>query len=594
MINSTLRVDAAQCSEAGAKSENEDCMGLRVPDGALLALKGVSAAIADGVSSAHAGREASETCVQSFLADYYSTPESWTVKTSAQRVLSALNHWLYSKGRAFREAEEGFLTTLSILVLKGNAAHIFHVGDTRIARVRDGQLETLTTDHSVQMGKDQTYLGRAMGMDVNLHVDYREVPVRAGDVFVLTTDGVHDYVTSEDLLKRVLQRVEARAPAREGAGSDGVAIPKVGADWDTVCREILQAATAAGSPDNLTCQIIEVESVPRTGEDPLDRELLSLPFPPPLTAGMKLDGLRIERELYASPRSQVYLVTQESTGRTLVMKTPAVRFEDDRSYIERFVMEPWIGRRVHNPHVVDVVEPEQPPSWLYYLQEFIPGITLAEWIRENSEPDIREVLRLADQIAKGLYALHRRETYHRDLKPENILLGEDGIVRIVDFGSCYVSGLQELEGVLSEEIPLGTERYSAPEVVRGEVSRTRGDLFSFACIIYEMLTGQLPYGQETQKGRASWMKRARYRPSTQYNPMIPDWMDAALHRAVALDAKDRYPEISEFLYDLRHPNTSLPVQTRRAISDRERADRWRNAAVGLVLLYILTLAWLGS
>jgi len=589
MLRSTLRVNAAQCSERGAKPENEDCMGLRVPEGTLLALKGVAAAIADGVSSAHAGREASETCVQSFLADFYSTPESWTVKTSAHRVLAALNHWLYSKGRAFREAEQGFITTLSILVLKGNVAHIFHVGDTRIARLRDGHLETLTTDHSVHVGKDQTYLGRAMGMDVNLHIDYREVPVRAGDVFFLSTDGLHEYVSPDEICKHIDQELTAATTQAQPAQTS-----PPWRDWDRVCRALIRAALDAGSPDNLTCQIIEVESVPRTGEDPLDLELLTLPFPPPLASGMKIDGLRVERELYASSRSQVYLVTQESSGRQLVMKTPAARFEDDRGYIERFAMEPWIGRRVKSPHVVAVVEPEQSPSWLYYLQEFVPGSTLADWIREHPEPDIREVLRIADQIAKGLYALHRRETYHRDLKPENILLGADGIVRVVDFGSCYVSGLHEIEGALREEIPLGTERYSAPEVVRGEVSRVRGDLFSFASILYEMLTGSMPYGEDTEKSKAAWLRGARYRPSTEKNPMIPGWMDAALHRALALDPQDRYRELSEFLYDLRHPNSELPVQAERSTSERDRANRWRNFAVVLLLLYIVTLAWMAS
>jgi len=574
---SALRVSAAQRSDSGARAVNEDSMGLRVPSGSLLTLKGVAAVIADGVSSARAGREASETCVQSFLNDYYSTPESWTVKTSAQRVLSALNHWLYSRGRAFREAEEGYITTLSALVIKGNVAHLFHVGDTRIARIRDGSMELLTTDHAVHVRGDQAYLGRAMGMDVNLHVDYRETPVREGDVFLLTTDGIHAHLSPDEIVKRITEA---------GCGS--------AVDWDVVCSELIDAAKHAGSPDNLTCQVICIERISDASGQPIDPALLSLPFPPLLARGMKIDGHRVERELHASARSQVYLVEQEATGRLLAMKTPSVNYEDERGYIERFVMEPWIGRRIRSPHVAAVVDPGSAPTWLYYLQEYVPGETLAEWMRAHPEPDIPEVLRIVDQIAKGLTAMHRRETYHRDLKPDNVLIGSDGIVRIVDLGSCYVSGLQEAAGVAREELPLGTERYSAPEVARGEASGMRGDLFSFASIVYEMLTGSLPYGEDTQKTSAAWLRSARYRSSIERNPMIPVWMDAALRRALALDPAERYGELSEFLYDLRHPNAALPISYAHAMSDRQRADRWRNVAVALVLLYIVTLAWLAA
>src|SRR5262245_19342581 len=109
-----LRICAAQATDTGARDANEDCMGLRIPDEPLLTLKGAAAVVADGVSSAEAGREASETCVQNFLADYFATPEPWTVRTSAQRVLTALNRWLYSQGRHIPEARRGYITTLSI------------------------------------------------------------------------------------------------------------------------------------------------------------------------------------------------------------------------------------------------------------------------------------------------------------------------------------------------------------------------------------------------------------------------------------------------------------------------------------------------
>ena len=174
VIDGILRVTAGQATSAGTKPDNEDCMGLCVPEGLPLTMKGVAAVIADGVSSAEAGREASESCVQSFLADYYSTPEVWTVQTSAKAVLTALNRWLYGKSHG-AAAHRGYVSTLSALILKSRTAHILHIGDTRIHLLRDGQLDALTTDHATVITERETYLSRAMGMDVRLEVDYRDL-----------------------------------------------------------------------------------------------------------------------------------------------------------------------------------------------------------------------------------------------------------------------------------------------------------------------------------------------------------------------------------------------------------------------------------
>ena len=110
-IDGNLEIGAGQATSAGAKCVNEDCMGVRLPEGLACTLKGVAAVIADGVSSAEAGREASESCVQSFLADYYSTPDAWSVQRSARAVLTALNRWLYSRSHGLTEAHKGYVTT---------------------------------------------------------------------------------------------------------------------------------------------------------------------------------------------------------------------------------------------------------------------------------------------------------------------------------------------------------------------------------------------------------------------------------------------------------------------------------------------------
>ena len=191
-----LKLAIAQRSSAGQKSVNEDSLGICVPKDEQLTTKGAVAVIADGVSAAEAGKEAAETCVTGFLSDYFSTPDSWSVKRSAQQVLNALNRWLYGQGQNYLQAEKGYVSTLSIAVFKSQTAHLFHVGDSRIYRLRDGCLELLTRDHAMPISRGKSYLTRAMGLDINLDVDYRAADVAVADIFLLSTDGIHDFLNS--------------------------------------------------------------------------------------------------------------------------------------------------------------------------------------------------------------------------------------------------------------------------------------------------------------------------------------------------------------------------------------------------------------
>ncbi len=567
-IDGSLRIDAGQATSSGEKPANEDCMGLRLPEGIALTMKGVAAVIADGVSSAEAGREASESCVQSFLNDYYSTPESWSVRNSAQAVLIALNRWLYSRGHGMVEAHKGYVSTLSALILKSHTAHLFHVGDTRIHRIRDNALEQLTRDHVTQISEKDTYLSRAVGMDVRLEVDYRALELQAGDIFLLTTDGVHDFVDASTLVQRIAH----------------------GSDLEAICQDLIGIAQAAGSIDNLTCQLVRVQALPPEDANAVHRRLTQLPFPPPLEPGMKVDGHLIEKEIHASNRSQLYLVTDTESKRRLVMKTPSVNFEDDPAYIERFVMEPWIGRRVANRHVVEIVESERRQSFLYYLMEYVDGPTLRQWIDEHRQPEIVEVLAIVDQLAAGLQAFHRKETLHQDLKPENIVFDCGGVLKIVDFGSCQIAGIQEIAAPIERDHVLGTARYSAPEVRIAESAGIRSEIFSFGTLVYEMLTHELPYGEKIENANSqAAFERLKYVPSHHRNPMVPVWMDGALRTAVSIPWRRRYRELSELLYDLRHPNATFLRTSPRPLIERDPLRFWKGLALLLCAAWLTTL-----
>src|SRR5690606_11903046 len=196
--HATLHVRVGQYSEAGVKADNQDALAMRLPFGEPLRTKGLVAALADGLSSAGARRDAAEACVLGVINDYYATSPLWTVPRSAQRVLEALNRWLCRRTLS----GEDHMCTLSVLILRSRGAHLFRVGDSRIWRLRGQQLECLTEDHSRQAG-GRRLLTRAMGADTRLDVDYRHCALQQWDIFLLTSDSVHDTL-SPSLMARTL------------------------------------------------------------------------------------------------------------------------------------------------------------------------------------------------------------------------------------------------------------------------------------------------------------------------------------------------------------------------------------------------------
>ena len=568
----TLRVRLGQFSDRGVKPANEDFHGALIPEGDALTLKGAAFAIADGMSSSESARLAAEYAVRNFLNDYFATPDSWTVRHSAERVLSALNRWLCGQGASMHDPSRGMVTTFSALVLKSTTAHIFHIGDTRIWRLRDTTLEPLTQDHHSWVGKERVYLNRALGIDPHLDIDYRSLAVETGDLFLFTTDGVHEYVPPLEI-KRLI-----------GASGD---------NFDAACRALTAAARAAGSPDNLTCQIARVDALPLPDVESVFRALTELPFPPELERGMVMDGYRILREIHVSPTSQLYLAVDIASGKQVALKTPSVNFEDDPGYLERFRHEEWVGRRIDDPHVVKVIEPARRRRFLYHILDYVEGQTLRQWMSDHPQPPLTEAREILAQIACGIRAFHRLDMLHRDLKPENILIDRDGTVRIIDFGSTKIAGIAEIASPVEQTDLLGTKNYTAPEVLRGEPATTSADLFAFGVIAYELLTGRLPYGERLGREiNAKAMARLRYVPARSERPDLPIWVDGALEKAVRLDPKRRYMVETELPYDLSHPNPEFIERHNRPLLERNPVGFWRGAALlslfaNLVLLYLL-------
>jgi len=568
-MHTQLKISLGQSSDKGIKQRNEDFYGACLPEDATLDSKGIACAIADGMGSCSNAQEASEYCVKGFLNDYFSTPDTWSVKSSGAKVLTAINNWLLSNGD--KDHARGMVTTFSAMVLKSTTAHIFHVGDSRIYRYRThddkSEFELLTNDHRVWISDENNYLSRAMGIDIHLDIDYKTTEMLTGDIYIMTTDGVHDYL-SDVQIKQQLQSTAA---------------------LDVIADKIVQQALDADSHDNVTCQIIHIESLPAQDANEIFNELTRLPFPPPMGPGMTIDGFEILDEIHASTTSQLYKVRDKESGELYMMKTPSVSYSDDPAYIERFYMEEWAGKRIDNDAVLKIYEQKRQRNFLYFIMEYIEGKTLKQWMEDNTQPDIHKVTELTNRIIAGLRAFHRMEMLHRDLKPENIMLTCDGRIKIIDFGSVKIAGVQEISTPVERLELLGTKNYTAPEYLLGMQGSNRSDIFSLGVLVYQMLTGELPYGDQlTRKLNWRTLNKIKYNSAIQYNPMIPLWLDGALEKAVKTDYRLRYDTFSEFFFDLTHPNPSF-MKHSAPLLDSNPTLFWKLAS-GLLLL--ANLGWL--
>lgn len=568
-----LQIAFGQHSSKGRKATNQDFHAVMVPPEPQLGAKGVVVALADGISSSQVSQVASQTAVRGFLEDYYATPESWTVKSSAVKVLEATNSWLYAQTRngPYRyDIDKGYVCTFTALVLKSTRAHLFHAGDARVFRVVGGKLEQLTEDHRFWVSREKSYLSRALGMRERIEIDYHRFAIEAGDTFFLATDGVYEFVEPRFVAECIAARQH---------------------QLDDAARMIVDEACRQGSGDNLTVQIVRIEQVPEHAIGDLSEQAVTLPFPPELRPRMSFDGYGIVRELHHSHRSHVYLALDQERGEQVVLKVPSVDLRADAAYLERFLMEEWVARRLDNVHILKSGAPSRKRGFLYLVTEYIEGQTLDQWMRDNPRPELETVRAIVEQLARGLQAMHRQQMLHQDLRPSNIMIDRAGTVKIIDFGSVRVAGIAEASNPAERQPILGTAQYTAPEYFLGEPGTARSDLFSLAVITYEMLSGRLPYGARVARAttRAA-QHRLVYESVLDDERTIPAWVDGALRKSLNPNPFKRQEELSEFLHDLRRPNQALLRKGRPPLMESHPILVWKTIALLLSLAVVALIS----
>ncbi|WP_396593174.1 bifunctional protein-serine/threonine kinase/phosphatase [Brevundimonas sp. R86498] len=556
-----LQIAAGFATALGPRRDNQDFGAVHMGTPSEQALHGMVALVADGVSGSKAGRVASELAGRSFIDAYVDQNPLKGVAAAGLAALTGYNRWLHAKGRSDPDMT-GAATTFTALVLRGREATALHVGDSRAWHFRDGVLTRLTEDHVLSQPGLNHVLYRAVGIEPDLRLDTRAVPLKAHDRLLLTTDGVHGVVTEEDLTRLLARRASPEADA----------------------QSIIDAAGTAGTRDNATAIVIDVIRVGAVDQDAIGAEAAGLPILPAPRAGDNIDGFHLERLLSDGKYTRVFVARDGEGGPRLVLKFPKPKLLSESGARGAFLRESFIGRRIDSPYVGKTLtlDPGR-QSRLYIAQPLYVGRTLHARIAEATFA-IPEGVDLSIRLSRAVAALHRSGITHRDIKPDNVILESDGGLKLIDLG---VARLPRIEEFAEAEAP-GTPGYRAPEMFAGNPGDALTDQYALGVTLYRLFTGDYPSGQETDFSRIRFDKPVR--PTT-HRPDMPAWLEAAILRTLSVDPADRFADVEELIHVLES-GSAAAVPPRRALSlmERDPARFWQ--AISAILFVLLLASWM--
>ena len=280
-----------------------------------------------------------------------------------------------------------------------------------------------------------------------------------------------------------------------------------------------------------------------------------------LNPGHELDGFEIESCMHAGGMAHVYKVayapaadgSRRSSEFPMAMKIPRMTAGDGAENIVSFEVELQILSELKGPHVPRFVAAGDLARVPYLVVEYVEGQTLQHWLGRSEPLSVAEIVALGTAMARAAHSLHQQNVCHLDLKPANVLIRADGSAVMLDFGlSCHAN----YPDLLAEELrkAVGSPVWISPEQVVGVRGDPRSDIFAIGVMLYELATGELPFGEPATQGglrQRLWMDPV---PPRKHRPDLPEWLQEVILRCLEAVADQRYPSASHLAFDLSHPD----------------------------------------
>jgi len=311
----------------------------------------------------------------------------------------------------------------------------------------------------------------------------------------------------------------------------------------------------------------------------------------PLHPGDQLDHYRIDALVARSGMASIFRATDLLTGRQVAIKVPHPEMESDPVFFERFQREQEIGAKLDHPGVMKVFTDED-RSQVYMVMEWVDGRLLRQVLNEQRKFPVERALRIALAICDTLAYIHTHGVVHRDLKPENIMVDAEDRIKLIDFGIAANVGSRRITFAKLSQT-MGTPDYISPEQVRGKRGDARSDLYALGVMLYEMLTGKVPFTGPNAFVIMNDRLLNNPIPPRQIDPAISPQLQEIIYRAIEREPKNRYASAREFARDLQHPE-QVGVSERPELHDwRKRRTPWTRRILFYLMLALIPIVIFG-
>ena len=510
------------------------------------------AIVCDGVGSATEGAQAAKRTTNYLMNNLKIRPKTWSIEKSIISFIKSINAILYQESQINYESTE-LVTTLTIVIIEGNRLYGANVGDSRVYLHRNGVINQLSLDHSMDEAGYENVLTQAIGIDKEVEPFYFENSIQKDDKILLCSDGLYSLMSEDRLEKGILLGAHSLVKKASTLMEDNL-------------------------PDDTTAIVLDILKADEF-ETLKQQKLL---IPESLKKGQIVDGYNLEKSLIQNERTWL---CSKKTKQYVIKFAPYESFEDEK-LLDLFVKEAWNAKRLKASFFPKAVIPKN-RTQRYYVMQLFNGEDLHTYLR-HKHLTIDDSIQLASTLLAMSQFLLKYDLVHGDIKPNNIMISKDDDenlnYKIIDFGS--------ITEIFSLNSNAGTPSYLSPERFQGESISESSEIFAIGVTLYLALTGKYPYG-EIEPFQNPSFKPAK-KPSF-YNNNIPDWLDSVILRSIAIEKDQRYEHYSEMSYEIKYPQKVKAFFNKDAsLIERSPLTFYKGGFIIMTIINFILLIWMNA